>query len=233
MSYGKRIDLLCSLFAPTDVFADVGCDHGYCSEYMLKNGLCEKAILSDVSKGSLQKAATLLRWYVENGRAECVLGDGFAGVEKDVGEVVIAGMGGAEIIKILSDKRHGFVPKRFVLQPMLNTDKLRRWLVENGGYIERDFTFFADGKYYDVIVGRRAQGGERQTYDELAFEFGKENLTVRGEDFLARVRKLLTDTERFLAAENLSAASREELLARKKRLEEVLKNDGKGILRST
>mgnify|MGYP003307993812 CR=1 FL=1 len=41
MSYGKRIDTLCSLLDKVETFADVGCDHGYCSEYMLKNGLCD------------------------------------------------------------------------------------------------------------------------------------------------------------------------------------------------
>ena len=55
MGYSKRIDMLCSLLERANTFADVGCDHGYCSEYMLKNGLCERAILSDISKGSLQK----------------------------------------------------------------------------------------------------------------------------------------------------------------------------------
>ena len=42
MGYGKRIDTLCSLLTPVKVFADVGCDHGYCTEYMLKNELCER-----------------------------------------------------------------------------------------------------------------------------------------------------------------------------------------------
>ena len=84
MGYGKRIDTLCSLLVKTDVFADVGCDHGYCSEYMLKNGLCEKAIFSDISKGSLAKAEELLAEYIEDGRAVSVLGDGFYGVENTV-----------------------------------------------------------------------------------------------------------------------------------------------------
>ena len=222
MGYGKRIDTLCSLLKKTDVFADVGCDHGYCSEYMLKNGLCEKAILSDISKGSLKKAETLLAEYIEEGRATSVLGDGFKGVPRSVGEVLIAGMGGCEIVKILSDESYGFLPKRFVFQPMLNADKLRRWLIENGGVITRDFTFFAEGKYYDVIVGERAEEGEKQSYTELEYEFGRDNLIERGEDFLCRVQKLYKDVEKFLAVETLSLESREELLARKKRLQEVL-----------
>ena len=104
MSYGKRIDTLSSLLENTDVFADVGCDHGYCSEYMLKNELCERAILSDISKGSLAKAETLLAPYIRAGKAVSVHGDGFLGVDKNVGLVLIAGMGGSEIISILSDK---------------------------------------------------------------------------------------------------------------------------------
>ena len=118
MGYGKRIDTLCALLDKVKTFADVGCDHGYFSEYMLENGLCEKAILSDVSKGSLAKAETLLAPYIRQGRAISVLGDGFYGVPSDVDEVLIAGMGGSEIVSILSNEKHGFMPKRFVFQPM-------------------------------------------------------------------------------------------------------------------
>lgn len=226
MGYGKRIDLLCSLLAPTAVFADVGCDHGYCTEYMLKNGLCQHAIASDISEGSLQKAKTLLEPYIDQGRVTPVLGGGFAGVPKSVGEVLIAGMGGCEIVKILSDEKTGFLPERFVFQPMLNPEKLRKYLVEQGAVIERDFTFFADGKFYDVIVGRKGKAGEMQEYSELEYEFGRENLLVRGEDFLLRVRKHLAGIEKFLAAEGLSETNRDGLLRRKKKLEGVLKVDG-------
>ena len=141
MGYGKRIDTLCSLLTPARSFADVGCDHGYCSEYALKNGLFETVIFSDISKGSLQKAERLLATYVREGKAKPVLGGGFYGVPKDVEEVLIAGMGGSEIIGILSDERYGFIPEKFVFQPMLNAEKLRKYLLENGAYIQRDFTF--------------------------------------------------------------------------------------------
>ena len=154
MGYSKRIERLCSLLQRAEVFADVGCDHGYCSEYMLKNGLCDKAILSDISRGSLQKAEDLLQTYIQEGKVVAVLGDGLFGVPSDVDEVLIAGMGGSEIVEILSDKKYGFMPKRFVFQPMHDAEKLRRYIIEHDGQIERDFTF-SDGKYYDVLVGRR------------------------------------------------------------------------------
>ena len=149
-------------------------------------------------------------------------GDGFFGVPDSVGEVLIAGMGGSEILSILTDEKHGFLPKTFVFQPMLNADKLRAWLLENGAYITRDFTF-KDGKFYDVICGRRREAGEaKQVYSEMEIEFGRENLATFPEAFLERTRKQLSDVERFLATDGLQEGSRAELLMRKAKLEAVL-----------
>lgn len=222
MGYGKRIDTLCSLLERTDTFADVGCDHGYCSEYMLKTRTCEKAIFSDVSKGSLAKAEKLLAPYVAEGRAVGVLGDGFFGVPENVGEVLIAGMGGSEIVSILSDKKHGFMPKRFVLQPMHDSEKLRRYILANGGYIERDFTF-EDGKFYDVLVGGRLERtGQARTYSDAEYEYGKENLEKMPEAFVKRIKKQIGNIEKYLSETALQEASRKELSERKQRLQGVL-----------
>ena len=225
MGYSKRIDTLCSLLKKTTSFADVGCDHGYCSQYMLENGLCEFAILSDISKGSLQKAETLLNEYIVQGKAKAVLGNGFFGVPKDTQEVLIAGMGGEEIVAILSHEKYGFIPEIFVFQPMLNPEKLRAYLLENGGYIEKDYTFLADGKFYDVVVGRKRKDEEKQSYTEWEIEFGRDNLKKRGDDFLKRISRRLKDTQGFLERENLQDKSREELLQRKHRLERVLNDE--------
>ena len=222
MGYGKRIDTLCSLLPPAKTFADVGCDHGYCSEYMLVNGLCEKVVFSDISKGSLAKAEKLLAPYVRSGKAKAVLGDGFFGVEKDAEEVLIAGMGGSEIVAILSDKKYGFLPKRFVFQPMHDAEKLRRYLLGNGGYIERDFTF-EDGKFYDVLVGGRADGEKRTAaYSDAEYEFGRENLQTMNAAFVKRTEKQKKNIEKYLREPTLGEKSRAELEERRQRLQGVL-----------
>ena len=226
MGYGKRIDTLCSLLTPAKTFADVGCDHGYCSEYMLVNGLCEKVVFSDISKGSLAKAEKLLAPYVRSGKAKAVLGDGFFGVEKDAEEVLIAGMGGSEIVAILSDKKYGFLPKRFVFQPMHDAEKLRRYIHENGGYIDRDYTF-ADGKYYEVITGGRNANGETgaQGYTAAEYEFGRENLRSMPADFVVRMKKLVSNVEKYLKDGGLQDESRAALQAKKEKLEGVLRGE--------
>ena len=74
MAYSERIKIICSHLVKAKTFADVGCDHGYMSEYALKNGLCEKLYFSDVSKGSLKKAEKLLAAEEEY----------LAGIEQDI-----------------------------------------------------------------------------------------------------------------------------------------------------
>ena len=225
MGYSKRIEMLCSLLERAETFADVGCDHGYCSEYMLKNGLCDRAILSDISKGSLQKAETLLAEYIQDGRAVSVLGGGFYGVPSDTEEVLIAGMGGSEIVGILSDEKYGFMPKRFVFQPMHDSAKLRKYILENGGYIERDFTF-EDGKFYDVIVGGKAdEAHESAPYSNDEYEFGRDNLKKRPQAFLKRVKKLLKNMDKYLSVPTLQEQNRIELEKRKEKLQEVLNGE--------
>lgn len=224
MGYGKRIDTLCSLLTPSLSFADVGCDHGYCSQYVLENALAQKVIFSDVSKGSLAKAQALLCDWVEEGRAVGVLGDGFFGVPKDTEQVLIAGMGGHEIVSILSHKRFGFIPKRFVFQPMHDAEKLRRYLLENGAYIERDYTF-EDGKYYDVIVGGKETGKATSPYSEAEYEFGRENLATMPSAFCNRLQRLITDLDKYKRAPNLQAESRLDLEARQQRLQGVLQGE--------
>lgn len=219
----KRISFLSTLLKDADTFADVGCDHGYLSKYMLDNGLCEKLYFSDIIGASLKKAECLLSDYVKKGVAIPVLCDGLKNIPSDVDEVLIAGMGGEEIVRILSDKTSGFIPKRFVFQPMHNAEKLRAYLIANGGYIERDFTFFVNGKYYDVLVGERS--AKENGYTEAEIEFGKDNLRQKIPCFFERVEKLLKDAKGYVKTESLQAENKEKIEKKIKRLEGVLSGE--------
>ena len=121
-----RLEFIFSQIPTCDYFADIGCDHGYISYLMLKNKKCNKLTYSDISAPSLQKAILLLSEY-ENAKPVCC--SGLEKIDRDVDCVLIAGMGGENIISIL---QNGFLPKTLVLQPMKNIDKLRVFLNKNG-----------------------------------------------------------------------------------------------------
>lgn len=169
----SRVRHICSYLTPARVFADIGCDHGYMTKYMLDRGLCERAYISDISAKSLAKAETLLKEHIERGACIPVVADGLRGIPERCDLVLIAGLGGEEIVNILQDIP---LPTRFVLQPMKNSEKVRRMLVSRGASIEVDHTFSegeARKKYYDLICGTNA-GGDK--YSELEFRYGRDNL---------------------------------------------------------
>ena len=76
----ERLKEIFSLLPECESFADVGCDHGYIAEAMLKSGKCKRAVMSDVSEKCLEKAKKLNAEFIKNGVAEAVLGalTGFA-----------------------------------------------------------------------------------------------------------------------------------------------------------
>lgn len=171
-----RVDKLCAYLDECQTLADVGCDHGYCTLVAFKSGKCKSAIVSDVSAKCLAKAEALLSAYISSGKCRAVVCDGLKQIPENIEQVLIAGMGGEEIIKILKE---GFVPRKFVLQPMKNADKLRSFLIESYCKIIRDDLFF-DGKlYYFVIKGERQECGQgvKEQYSELQLKFGRDSLT--------------------------------------------------------
>ena len=94
MKQTKRIRLLCGQLAACETFADVGCDHGYCTQYMLEENLFRRAVVSDISAGSLSKAEKLLSAYIAAGRVAPVCCPGLEKIPKGTEQVLIAGMGG-------------------------------------------------------------------------------------------------------------------------------------------
>ena len=194
------------------VFADVGCDHGYIAGYMLENGKCDLAIVSDVSAACLEKADRFLRGKFA-GKYCAIVSDGFERLPY-ADQALIAGMGGELIVSIL--ERAPYLPEKLVLQPMKNSDKVRRFLIGNGYAIKRDYTF-SDGKYYDLIKAEK--GADHYTEDE--YEYGRDNLAEKGEAFREKYGKLLKTLQRTLTA--AKGRERESLEIRIARLEELLK----------
>ena len=110
----------------------------------------KKAIACDISSKSLEKAVQLSKLYgLDDIEFRC--GDGLQPLDdNEVDCAVIAGMGGKEIIAILSEIPQGI--KKFVLVAHKNTIELRKFLADKNLYIDKDFVVEESGKFYNIIV---------------------------------------------------------------------------------
>ncbi len=103
-------------------------------------------------------------------------------------------------------------PAHFLLQPMKNADKVRAFLLSKGYGICRDYTFFAEGKFYDVI---KACKGAPSAYTEDMILFGGDNLISPRADFLKKLEKEIRLNELWLQE---AKEGRENILARLRKL---------------
>lgn len=137
-----------------DTLADIGCDHGKVVAAALEENRVACAIACDVSAPSLDKARALAAQRGLDCRVAFRCTDGFAGFGDDDADIaVVAGMGGAETIKILKGLPRGV--KRLVLSPHANACDVRGSLKDFGFGIEAETTVWCADKFYPVIRARR------------------------------------------------------------------------------
>lgn len=150
-----RLAACCSFVHPGDRVADIGCDHGYLSIYLLTKGIASTAYACDVAQGPLESAR---RNAVKYGVADQIffyLSDGVKNVPRDFDVLVCAGMGGDTMVSILTaapwlkDGRY-----RLVLQCQSKRELLRQYLSDNGWSIAEE-SVLRDGRFLYTVMDVR------------------------------------------------------------------------------
>ena len=179
MQLSQRLSSVASMVTAGNCLADVGTDHGYVPIYLYERNVIPRAIAMDVNKGPLERAALHI---AESGMKEAIetrLSDGLAALKPgEADSVVIAGMGGPLIIRILSAYPEVTASlKELVLQPQSEISEVRIWLYKHGYEIIEEHMVFEDGKYYPMFKAvKNPQAGK---LTDLEYKFGK--LSVLGE----------------------------------------------------
>ena len=143
--------------------ADVGCDHGRLTAYLLERCDSLSMIASDVSAPSLEKAKRLFAQKGFDGRVRTAVADGLAGIDRPMDAIVIAGMGAEMILKIIREGRKKIGGAKLIVQANVDLPMLRRELAAEGFAVEREvFSHAAGRRYVTLLVG----AGEVCTLDE-------------------------------------------------------------------
>ena len=150
----NRLAACASFVRPGCKLADIGTDHGYLPIYLAKNKQIKRAIASDIRIGPLQKAAMHVRKYGVEDLVQTRLSDGLEVIfENEADDILIAGMGGELIAKILDGADWIRNPeKHLILQPMTAAEELRQYLKREGFSVLKEKAAIADGKVYSVML---------------------------------------------------------------------------------
>ena len=146
-----RLSMIARMVGKCECCADIGCDHGRLGAFLLETDQCRQMGLTDISEPSLKKARALIHGPGFTDRVRFAVGDGLSALEGKPDVIVIAGMGGATIARILQadfERLHG---ARLVLQPNVAAPQLREALCRLG-YAITDERIAQDGRRCYVII---------------------------------------------------------------------------------
>lgn len=168
MQLSKRLQAVADLVTPGSRVADIGCDHAYISIYLITQNISPHVIAMDINKGPLEKARENIIRYNQEDRIEIRQSDGLNKLHPgEADTLLLAGMGGALTLKILSEQPEVLASVReLILQPQSELHLVRKALYGLGFFIVREHMLVEDGKYYVCMKAKAASLiTDRQPYE--------------------------------------------------------------------
>lgn len=135
---------------------DVGTDHGTIPVWLAQRGYPGRIFASDINAGPLNAAKRAAAQAGVTDRVEFLLSDGLRLCPPEsVDTIVIAGMGGDLIVKILDEAEWCMHPRyHLILQPMTRAEVLRYWLVYNEFEILTESVAEEGNTLYQILTAR-------------------------------------------------------------------------------
>ena len=160
------------MITPGLAVADIGCDHAYLPIYLAREEISPHVIACDINAGPVVRAKENVEDVELGDRIEIRHGDGLAVVSPgEVKSVVLAGMGGRLMIRILTDGADVLAKcEELIMQPQSEVDALRHFLQDNGWRIISEDMVSEEDKYYPMF---KAVHGQMNWDKEVYFRYGK------------------------------------------------------------
>lgn len=172
MQLSRRLQRVAANVLSGGVVADIGCDHGFTSIYLVSGGQAASAIAMDINPGPLQRATEHVQSYGMQNQIQIRLSDGTQALRPgEADTILISGMGGGLIERILRQNPDVTGSAReLVLSPQSEIFRVRKTLHDMGFRIASEEMISDMGKYYVII---RAVPGKENYFREDEYIYGK------------------------------------------------------------
>lgn len=169
INLSKRLTTIATFLPAGAYFADIGSDHAYLPCYVCTQDKDAYAIAGEVNNGPYQSARETVRTFALEGQIKVRLGDGLQVVGNDpIKQVVIAGMGGSLITKILKDgNQYLSSVERIIAQPNIGEKNVRKWFLDNNFLLKEETIVEENGHLYEILVADKGENDPVYTDQEL------------------------------------------------------------------
>ncbi len=177
MELSKRLQAVADMVSRGKRVADIGTDHGYIPIYLIQSKKVDRVYAMDINQGPYKRAKNHVTSHKLEDKIETRLSNGMKALEEnEANSIIIAGMGGGLVIKILDqDKRLWDTVDELVLQPQSEIRKVRAYLKNNGWKSIAEDMVLEDGKFYPIM---KMVKGDASELSETELEYG--SLLLKG-----------------------------------------------------
>ena len=192
----KRLESVASLIEENRSIIDIGCDHALLSIYIALNKKPNRVIASDNKEGPLEGAKENLKKYKVEDRVTLKLGDGVDPIESDINTIIIAGMGGLNIVGILKYKRDLYKNvDTIIISANTDVDFVRKEICKLGYFIDDEVIVKEGNIIYPII---RFKKGKKR-YTKLEYILGPVLLKKKDKIFVEYLNKEKDTKEKILS----------------------------------
>ncbi len=208
----ERMEAIAEMVTPGSRLADVGCDHAFLPIELCRTGRIPSAVAMDVKPGPLERAKEHIAAYGLDDRIAARLSDGMEQLGEDEADaVLIAGMGGLLIARILTERAIPESVTELILAPQSEFADVRRCVRRIGFVITDENMVLEDEKFYPIIKtardipqrgaspGRAGSGSDAVGRQELEDNFGPILLARRNPVLHKWLERALTVTDDILS----------------------------------
>lgn len=193
----KRLTKIASFLPKGVFFADIGSDHAYLPCYVCLKDSTAKAIAGEINEGPYNRALETVKLKGLENVIDVRLGNGLQVLEdEEVTHLVIAGMGGSLIEKILDTGENKIQRiKRIITQPNIQSKNIRYWLDKHFFTIIDEIMVEENNIIYEIIVADKADKMTHKTLTDKEKFFGPKFLEQKPNLFYSKWKSELVHLE--------------------------------------
>ena len=215
----KRLKIIHDM-VPKSVVADIGSDHGKLMIALVQSGIIQKGFAVENKEGPFERLrSNLIKYHVDD-KVTPLFSDGIKDITRDVNTIVIAGMGGQTIVKIL--KAH---PEKMIRVQTIIIDAhtavpfARKEICQMGFAIADEKIVKEDNIFYEIIKFVKA---EKAIISDEDLEFGPILRQEKSATFKEKYQNRIFEIDTILAKGTLPKSRILSLNKEKQRLERYL-----------
>ena len=219
MKLSKRLQAIYDM-VPSGVAADVGSDHGKLIISLFENGVISKGYAIENKKGPYGRLCKAIENSAAKDGVIPMLSDGISELPNDVDIVIIAGMGGFNIVNILKSHLSKLKNVRTIIVDAHNAIPDMRKQICKMGYVIADEDIVNEaGKYYEII---KFVAGECAYLNDPDYEFGPILRNEKSITFKEKYQSRIKEIDNLLSNKHLSPERILDLDKEKERINKVL-----------